>query len=79
MKTTASGESAAIGFREFLRRQLAQRCTDNPQYSLRAFAKSLRTDHSSLSQIMRGKRRLTTETIRALAKEFGRRGSVCRV
>ena len=71
MKTTASGESAAIGFREFLRRHLAQRCTDNPQYSLRAFAKSLRTDHSSLSQIMRGKRRLTTETIRALANPLG--------
>ena len=71
MKTTAIGESTIFGFREFLQRHLAQRCADNPQYSLRAFARSLRTDHSTLSQILRGKRRLTTETIRALAKEFG--------
>ena len=71
MKTTAIGERKGFGFREFLQRQLAQRCAENPQYSLRAFAKSLRTDHSTLSQILRGKRRLTTETIRALASEVG--------
>ncbi|GAB4147675.1 MAG: hypothetical protein Tsb009_20960 [Planctomycetaceae bacterium] len=71
MKTTTIGDNTTGGFREFLQRELARRCADNPQYSLRAFAKSLRIDHSTLSQILRGKRRLTTETIRALANELG--------
>ena len=75
MKTTAIGEGKGLGFREFLQRQLAQKCAGNPQYSLRAFAKSLRTDHSTLSQILRGKRRLTTESIHALAKEVGLAGN----
>ncbi len=70
MKTTSVGDSACGLFREFLQRELARRCADNPQYSLRAFARSLRTDHSTLSQILRAKRRLTAETIRALASEL---------
>ncbi len=71
MKTTAIGDNTSSGFREFLQHELARRCADNPQYSLRAFAKSMRIDHSTLSQILRGKRRLTTETIRALSHELG--------
>jgi len=70
MKTTATGMRKSAGFREFLQRTLAQRCANNPQYSLRALAKSLGIDHSTLSQILRGKRRLTAETIRALARQF---------
>ena len=70
MKTTAVGDRPGSLFREFLQRELARRCADNPQYSLRAFARSLRTDHSTLSQILRAKRRLTAETIRALASEL---------
>ena len=70
MKTTAIGVRKNAGFREFLQRKLAQSCANNPQYSLRAFAKSLGTDHSTLSQILRGKRRLTAETIRALARQL---------
>ena len=71
MKTTAIGDSAGFGFRDFLQRQLARRCADNPQYSLRAYAKSLGVDHSTLSQVLRGKRRLTKETILALASKAG--------
>jgi uncharacterized protein (TIGR02147 family) len=70
MKTTATGMRKSAGFREFLQRKLAQKCANNPQYSLRAFAQSLGTDHSTLSQILRGKRRLTTETICALARRL---------
>ncbi len=33
---------------------------------MRAFARALAIDHSSLSQLLRGKRRLTTRTIRRL-------------
>jgi uncharacterized protein (TIGR02147 family) len=70
MKTTAIGETSSQHFREFLQQELARRCAENPQYSLRAFAKSMRIDHSTLSQILRGKRRLTSETIKALASEL---------
>jgi transcriptional regulator with XRE-family HTH domain len=71
MKTTAIGDNTSSGFRAILQCELARRCAANAQYSLRAFAKSIRINHSSLSQIMRGKRRLTHETIRALANELG--------
>lgn len=70
MKTTAVGDHSGGLFREFLQQELARRCADNPQYSLRAFARSLRIDHSTLSQILRAKRRLTGETIRSLASEL---------
>ncbi|MGZ8853044.1 MAG: helix-turn-helix domain-containing protein, partial [Thermoanaerobaculia bacterium] len=39
---------------------------NNPRYSLRAFARSLQIDHSTLSQIVRGRRRVTTRAIRSL-------------
>ena len=53
-------------FRLFLQAELARRCSRNEQYSLRAFAQSLGFDHSSLSQMLRGKRRITLDTIREL-------------
>jgi transcriptional regulator with XRE-family HTH domain len=46
---------------EFERRRSA-----NPRYSLRAFARDLSVDHSTLSRLLRGKRRLTVRTVRAL-------------
>lgn len=39
----------------------------NPRYSLRAFAKSLNIDHSTLSQILRGKRNLTKSMVLRLS------------
>lgn len=41
----------------------------NPNYSLRAFARDLRTDHATLSQILRGRRALSAR----MATAFGRR------
>lgn len=70
MKTTAVGDTSGRHFREFLQQELARRCAANPHYSLRAFAKSLSVDHSTLSQILRGRRRLTGEMIRTLACEL---------
>lgn len=46
-------------FDEFESRRLR-----NPRYSLRAFAKFLKTDHSSLAQILRGTRRVPSKHIR---------------
>jgi uncharacterized protein (TIGR02147 family) len=53
-------------FRRHLQAELARRCAKNPNYSLRAFAKNLGVNHSTLSQIMRGRRALTRQTIERL-------------
>jgi uncharacterized protein (TIGR02147 family) len=55
----------------FLQRELAWRCARNPQYSLRAFANYLGTDHATLSQLLRGKRRLTTRALSKLGTRLG--------
>lgn len=55
-----------MSFRTFLQHELDRRQTRNPRYSLRAFARSLGFDHASLSQILRGRRRLTPRLIRRL-------------
>lgn len=59
------------GFRHRLQGELAARCARNPHYSLRAFALDLEVDHSSLSQLLRGRRVLTERTIRQLAERLG--------
>ena len=56
-------------FRSVLREELERRQAANTRYSLRSFARDLSVDHSTLSQILRGKRRLTGRNVRA----FGRR------
>ena len=58
-------------FRSHLQAELARRCTDNPQYSLRAFARDLDVDHSSLSQVLRGRRRLSERAIRGFGERLG--------
>ena len=55
-----------MSFREVLQNELTRRRARNPRYSLRAFARALSLDHSSLSQLLRGKRRATTRAIRRI-------------
>lgn len=59
-------DSIPASFRLLVQSELARRCGDNPQYSLRAFAKYLGIDHSTLSQLLRGKRSLTEKSIRKI-------------
>jgi hypothetical protein len=58
-----------VTFRVVLNTELARRRGANPRYSLRSFARDLSVDHSTLSQLLRGRRRLTGRNVRA----FGRR------
>lgn len=58
-------------FRLYLQDELKVRCLKNPRYSLRAFAKSLRINHSTLSKLMSGKRPLTMAVQRRLAEALG--------
>jgi hypothetical protein len=55
-----------VTFREILEHELQRRCARNPRYSLRAFARALAVDHSALSQLLRGRRRMTTRAIRQI-------------
>jgi len=51
---------------EFLRRRHR-----NPRYSLRAFARSMGTDHATMSQLLRGLRRLSLRRIRTMGARLG--------
>jgi len=59
----------AVTCRAVLQSEFDRRRGTNRRYSLRSFARDLAVDHSTLSQILRGRRRLTGRTVRA----FGRR------
>ena len=58
-------------FRAILQAVLMQRRSINRRYSLRSLARALRTDHATLSQLMRGERRITARTIRCLGPPLG--------
>ena len=60
-----------LRFQEILRKEFAERRRKNSRYSLRAFAASLETDHSTLSQVMRGSRRPPATKIRSWARKLG--------
>jgi len=53
-----------VNFRETLKAEFDLRRRGNSRYSLRAFARYLGTDHSTLSQILRSRRSLSPEKIR---------------
>jgi uncharacterized protein (TIGR02147 family) len=72
MKTNQLDEAVPpVSFRHFLQSELATRCARNPQYSLRAFAKFLEMDNSTLSQLLRGKRAMTEQNIRRCGMRLG--------
>ena len=58
-------------FHESLKREFDARRQRNPRYSLRAFADFLATDHSTLSQIFRGTRRIPASHLRRWGKKLG--------
>jgi transcriptional regulator with XRE-family HTH domain len=59
--------SAAIRLRTILEDELSRRQRMNSRYSLRAFARSVNLEHSTLSQLLRGKRSMTWQSIQGIA------------
>src|SRR5262249_20233765 len=59
--------AAAIRLRMLLETEFAKRRSKNPRYSLRAFAQSVAMEHSTLSQLLRGKRPVTWKSVHKLA------------
>jgi len=71
-------EASALGprleikdFRLFLQHELVERCKKNNAYSLRSFARFLQVDPSTLSQVLRRKRKLTRKTLLRIASRLG--------
>lgn len=65
------GEGGA--FRDYMLRELAARCKRNPKYSLRAFAKALEMDPSTLAKLLNGKRPLGRRAITGIGTKLGLR------
>ncbi len=64
-----------MDFRFFLGQELQRRQSANVRYSLRAFAKHLKTDPSTLSQFLRGKRPFTPKAIGKIGTRLGLRAN----
>ncbi len=60
--------SAAIRLQTILQNEFSRRRLVNPRYSLRAFARSVEIEHSTLSQLLRGKRTMTWKSIQQIAR-----------
>ena len=60
-----------MDLRALLGAELRRRRERNPRYSLRAFARTLGTHHSTLSQLLAHRRRLTPRAIRRLGGRLG--------
>ena len=62
---------AETQFQARLRQELEARRRTNPRYSLRAFAAWLGADHSTLSQVFRGKRPIPVGNLRQWGRKLG--------
>ena len=60
-----------FAMRDILQRELERRRRGNARYSIRAFAQFLGTDHATLSQILRGRRRVTPRSVRRFGARLG--------
>jgi transcriptional regulator with XRE-family HTH domain len=61
----------ALQFQDRLHREFQSRRQINPRYSLRAFAAFLGADHSTLSQVLRGRRSVPLRQLRRWGKNLG--------
>jgi transcriptional regulator with XRE-family HTH domain len=60
-----------VTFQRLLQSEFHRRRSANGRYSLRSFARHLALDHSTLSQMLRGKRRMTPRKVRAIGRKLG--------
>jgi len=70
-RAPAAFYTGAVNFREALHAELAARRRRNARYSLRAFARFLGTDHSTLSQILRSRRSLSAHMVARFGRRLG--------
>jgi uncharacterized protein (TIGR02147 family) len=63
--------AAAYDIPRLLQERLRAAMRRNPRFSLRSFAKQLGIDHSTLSQILRGRRRISARALEAIGRRMG--------
>jgi uncharacterized protein (TIGR02147 family) len=63
--------AAATDIPLLLRERLRAAVRRNPRFSLRSFGKQLGIDHSTLSQVLQGRRRLSARALEAVGKRMG--------
>jgi uncharacterized protein (TIGR02147 family) len=63
--------TAAQDIPSILRERLRAAVRRNPRFSLRSFARRLGIDHSTLSQVLRRKRRLSARALETIGKRLG--------
>jgi uncharacterized protein (TIGR02147 family) len=75
VKTAVTADLRTLGAAHdvpsLLRERLRAGVRRNPRFSLRSFAKQLGIDHSTLSQVLRSKRRLSARALEAVGKRVG--------
>ncbi|RYZ92364.1 MAG: TIGR02147 family protein [Proteobacteria bacterium] len=71
LSRTALSADERTSFRLWLQREFTERCKRNARFSLRAFAKMLDLDPSSLSQILSGKRPVSRKSVKTIAERLG--------
>lgn len=59
--------ASRLTYKAWLQQEFVRRCRMNPNYSIRAFANFLKTDSSSLTQILRGTRNASVKMIERFA------------
>jgi uncharacterized protein (TIGR02147 family) len=62
---------AQLEFKNYLRSELIRRCKKNPKYSIRAFAKALEMDASTLAKILNGKRPIGKKATEKITQKLG--------
>ena len=67
---TSMTNEEKTSFRLWLQVRFTQRCKNNPRYSLRAFARFLSINPSSLSQILSGKRPLSKKSVQGICQKL---------
>jgi uncharacterized protein (TIGR02147 family) len=60
-----------LNYRDYLKEVLAERLRQNRQYSLRGFARNLGIQPSLLSEVLGGRRKLSSESANLVAQQLG--------
>jgi len=64
-------KSSRFDFVRVLRSEFLRRCKKNPQYSIRAFARQLDVDASTLAKILKGSRKIQDRAVVSYGKKLG--------
>ena len=67
----SSGVGDVLDFQDWLVSEFTSRCKRNPRYSMRAFAKQLDMDPSSVSQLLSGKRNASKKMVKRITACVG--------